>query len=81
MSFNGRWRWYATEEGVHDAYCCESRTRDEVLANAQAEFEPGQRIQIVEAVMSQAQKYEGSDFVPFIRERNHEVLTLPGEQA
>lgn len=69
------WEWRAARLGDNTYGLACGRTRDEVIANALRETVPGEQFEIVEAQMRDARKYEGSDFVPFIRERNHEVLT------
>ena len=67
------WRWYACLPGEEQEYGFESKSREDALAAISAEFGPFKEVKLVEAVMSSAQKYEGADFVPFIRERNHET--------
>ena len=71
----GPWRWYACEDGYNDEYGFESLTREECIAAALRELGPV-TIEITEARFSSAQQYEGCDFVPFVRERNHERLDL-----
>lgn len=68
-----KWRWYACLEGEETEYGFESKSRDEALAEISREFGPFKSVSIVEAQLSTAAKYEGADFVPFIRERNHET--------
>jgi len=69
------WEWWAGIVG-DDCYelagGCSTRERaiTEALRNAGDE----DVIQIVEAQSSSAMKYEGADFVPFVRTRNQEVL-------
>lgn len=73
---NAPWRWYACVEGEHDCYGFESPTREEALAAISREFGPGTVVELIEAKFSTAAKYEGADFVPFIRTKNHEKLTI-----
>lgn len=71
------WRWYAGipgEDNYDLAWDCASR--DEVIREAVRELEPGDTFQIIEARASEAAEHEGSDCVPFLRTRNHEVLTV-----
>jgi len=69
------WRWYACQEGNDDEYGFESKTRDECIAAARSDL--GRVvIEITEARMSTAKRYEGADFVPFVRQRNQERVDL-----
>lgn len=71
----GPWRWYACEEGNHDEYGFESATREECIAAALRDLGPV-AIEITEARFSSDRRYEGSDFVPFVRQRNQERIDL-----
>ena len=66
------WYWKYLDE---DAYGEECASRDAVIAAAEKSASPGEAFEIVEARMSDARKHEGSDFIPFLRSRNHETLT------
>lgn len=69
------WAWSWREEG-DEAYGCERATREDVIADAERELQPGQTYEIIEARMSEAARYEGSDWIPFLRTRNHEVRVV-----
>jgi hypothetical protein len=70
------WAWYW--KGPDDeAYGEECVSRDAVIAAAGKELSPGDTFEIVEARMSEAAEHEGSDFIPFLRSRNDEVLVVP----
>ena len=71
------WSWYAGYPGETYDIVCDAPSRDAVIADALREVSPGERFQIVEARASDAVKFEGSDHVPFLRTRNHEILTAP----
>lgn len=77
------WAWWAGEpsEETYDL-ACEKPTREAAIAEAMRQLNRGEQFRIIEARASTAAKYEGADFVPFMRTRNHEVLTvgprLPG---
>jgi hypothetical protein len=64
-------------EDDDDAYGCEEATREAVIAAAERELEPGARFEIIEARMSTAPRYEGSDWIPLLHTRNHEVRFVP----
>lgn len=70
------WRWWAGEIGA-DTYdlAGDCASREDVIRQACRELKPGEQFQIIEARSSGAIKHEGSDCVPFLRTRNHEVLT------
>lgn len=69
------WSWWA---GVPGEECydlaMDCPTREAAIREALREVRPGDKFQVVEARSSEAAKHEGSDFVPFLRTRNHEVL-------
>ncbi|MCV9907068.1 hypothetical protein OIV19_05465 [Brucella sp. HL-2] len=54
-------------------------TREAAIDQASQQLEIGDQFQIIEARSSDAQKYEGSDFVPFLRTRNHEIVSVWGD--
>lgn len=74
------WTWFAgnLDDDVYDL--AESGTREKVIATAldasTGWLKPGDQFRIVEARSSTAKKYEGSDFVPFLRTRNEEIVTV-----
>jgi hypothetical protein len=70
------WAWYWKHEG-DEGYGEECSSREAVIAAAHREVDPGATFEIVEARMSESLKYEGDDFIPFLRSRNQEVLTAP----
>ncbi len=70
------WKWYACIEGEADECGYESDTREQAVAKIAFDFPAGALIEVMEARFSTAQRYEGSDFVPFIAIRNRETLTL-----
>lgn len=72
------WGWYAGYVGEAYDIACDEPSRDAVLAAARKELKPGEAFQIIEARASDAKKYEGSDFVPFLATRNHETLIAAG---
>lgn len=75
----GNWAWWAGVAGEDEYYlAAEMPTREAAIAEALKNAEPGEIIQIVEARMSSAIKYEGADFVPFTHTRNHEVIGQAG---
>lgn len=53
-------------------------TREAAIERASQQLNVGDQFQIIEARSSDAQKYEGSDFVPFLRTRNHEIVLAFG---
>jgi hypothetical protein len=69
------WEWWAGAIGEYTYDIGNADTREAVIAQALAETVPGEQFQIIEAKSSDAAKYEGADHVPFLRQRNHEVLT------
>ena len=70
------WRWWAGMIGEHTYDLAgDCATREDVIRAALHELTPGERFQIVEARSSEDVRHEGSDCVPFLRTRNHEILT------
>lgn len=77
-----RWAWWAGAIGeVSYDIVAESPTRDACIREACRKLVPGDTFRIVEAQLSQAEKYEGADFVPFIRQRGHEIVTVGPRDA
>lgn len=72
------WSWYAGHIDETYDIACDEPSRDAVIAAARKELKPGEQFQIVEARASDAKRYEGSEHVPFLRTRNHEILTVEG---
>lgn len=70
------WRWWAGHIGEEFYDIAEASSREEVIAAAEREIGPGDTFEIIEARSSEAAKYEGSDFVPFLRTRYHEIHTV-----
>lgn len=70
------WAWY-WKHPDDESYGEECSSREAVIAAAHREVRPGETFEIIEARMSEAVEHEGSDFIPFLRSRNHEVLTAP----
>ncbi len=70
------WTWWAGELEDDVYSLAEGKTRDEVIQEAARQLKPGERFRIVEARASENRKHEGSDMVPFLRTRNHEILTV-----
>lgn len=70
------WRWWAGELGcpVYDL-ASDCPTREAAIQEALASVRIGEKFRIIEARSSEAAEHEGSDFVPFLRTRNEEVLT------
>lgn len=70
------WKWWAGIPGDETFdLALEEPTRDAAIASARAQVEPGTEFEIIEARSSTSRKYWESDFVPFVRTRNHERLT------
>ena len=70
------WRWWAGHPGEHTYDLAgDCATREDAIREAVRELSPGERFQIIEARSSEDVRHEGSDCVPFLRTRNHEVLT------
>lgn len=80
-----KWKWYACREGERDECAFESDTREEAIAAISKDEGPGVVIEVGEAQMSTARKFEGDSPVPFVRMRNWETVelgprpTAPGE--
>lgn len=68
------WTWFAgnLDDDVYDLG--EADSREKVIEVAAGQLSHGQQFRIVEARSSSAQKYEGSDFIPFLRTRNAEIV-------
>ena len=78
------WTWFAgnLDDDVYDL--AEADSREKVIAAAldasTGWLKPGDQLRIVEARSSTAKKYEGSDFVPFLRTRNAEIITVENSE-
>lgn len=72
------WSWWAGELDADNTYdlAAEEKTREAALQVASRQLKRGERFQIIEARSSTDAKYEGADFVPFLRTRNHEIITV-----
>jgi len=70
------WRWWAGALGepCYDL-ASDCATREAAIQEALRNVAVGEQFRIVEARSSEAAKYEGPDLVPFLRTRNHEILT------
>ncbi len=70
------WTWFAgrLDDDVYDL--AQTDIREKVIEEASLQLTPGERFRIIEARSSSAQKYEGSDFIPFLRTRNAEIITV-----
>ncbi len=72
------WKW---RFGYHDgfdtceAYVSDFPNREAAIAAALRETLPGERFHIIEARSSESMKHEQADVIPFLRTRNHEILT------
>lgn len=71
------WRWWAGEldDDVYNL-AVDEPTRDAAISAACRELKAGDRFRIIEARSSTDRRYEGSDFVPFVRTRNAEIVTV-----
>lgn len=73
-----RWQWWAGLVGDVDAEGLyelgEFDTRGAAIAAANREYGPGKSFYVVEARSSEAEIYEGAALVPFLRQRNRELL-------
>lgn len=71
------WGWWAGEldDDVYNL-AGDEPTREAVIKAASSGMKPGDQFRIVEARSSTDQRYEGSDFVPFLRTRNKEIITV-----
>lgn len=74
------WAWY-WKQPDDESYFDECPTREAAIAAASRELEPGEPFEIVEARMSEDRRHEGSDFIPFLRSRNKEQLTVAGASS
>lgn len=70
------WTWFAGEidEDVYDL--AEGDSREKVIEAAMKHLSVGDQFRIIEARSSIAKKYEGSDFIPFLRTRNAEIIEV-----
>lgn len=70
------WAWWAGEIDDDVYALAEGNSREEVIRVASQGMKRGDRFRIVEARSSTDARYEGADFVPFLRIRNFEVVTV-----
>ncbi len=70
------WTWFAGEidEDVYDL--AEEDSREKVIEAAMRHLSVGDQFRIIEARSSTAKKYDGSDFIPFLRTRNAEIIEV-----
>jgi len=70
------WTWHAgnLDDDVYDL--AEEPTRQRVIEVASLYLAEGDQFRIIEARSSTDAKYEGADFVPFLRTRNAEIITV-----
>jgi len=71
------WSWWAGELDA-ETYdlACDVPTREAAIQEASRQLQAGETFQIVEARSSEDRRHEGSDRVPFLRTRNHEIITV-----
>lgn len=69
--------WYAGEvdEFAYDL-ACDEPSREAAINTVVAQLEVGDQFQIIESRSSEAKRYEGDDITPFLRTRNHELITV-----
>lgn len=72
-----RWEWWAGELD-DDTYGLEGAepTRDGLIRKVSRYMKPGDQFRIIEARSSTDRRYDGADFVPFVRTRNAEIITV-----
>ncbi|KAB2738576.1 hypothetical protein F9K90_07810 [Brucella anthropi] len=70
------WTWFAGEVDEDVYELAEENTREKVIEAAMRHLSVGDQFRIIEARSSTAKKYEGSDFVPFLRTRNLEIIEV-----
>ena len=70
------WTWFAGELGEDVYELAEENTREKVIETAMRHLSVGDQFRIIEARSSTAKKYDGSDFVPFLRTRNAEIIEV-----
>lgn len=70
------WTWWAGELDDDTYGLAEGSTREAVILEASRQMKTGQQFRIVEARASEDRRHEGSDCVPFLRTRNHEIITV-----
>ena len=71
------WSWWAGELDA-ETYdlACDVPTREAAVVEASRQLKSGDTFQIIEARSSEDRRHEGSDLVPFLRTRNHEIITV-----
>lgn len=70
------WEWYAGELDDDCYSLANEPSREAVIREASRWMKAGEQFRIIEARASSDMRYEGSDFVPFLRTRNYEVVTV-----
>lgn len=70
------WTWHAgrLDEDVYDL--AQASTREAAIREAASQLEVGEQFRIIEARSSEAEQYEGADFVPFLRTRNAKIVSV-----
>jgi len=76
------WHWWAgvVGEWSYDL-ACETSSRDAAITEALRHASDGDIVQVVEAQMSTAAKYDGHDEIPFVRTRNREIVGVVRDGA
>lgn len=71
------WEWWAGDMD-DDGYALEGacQTKEELIRRVSRYMKTGDQFRIIEARSSTDRRYEGSDFVPFLRTRNKEIITV-----
>jgi hypothetical protein len=71
------WEWWAGDIGEDD-YGLDGAcpTKEELIRRVSRYMKTGDQFRIIEARSSTDRRYEGSDFVPFLRTRNREIITV-----
>ena len=67
------WGWRCLAMKTYDL-ATDCATREDAVREALRNVGPNEVIQVIEAKVSTAKRYEGADFVPFIGTRNHEII-------
>lgn len=70
------WSWWAGEIDADSYALAEAATREAVIQQASSGMKPGDQFCIIKARSSEDRRYEGADMVPFLRTRNHEIITV-----
>ncbi|MBA8822269.1 hypothetical protein BRY73_03050 [Ochrobactrum sp. P6BS-III] len=71
------WEWWAGEldQDVYDLVGG-AKSREDCILEASRQMKSGEKFRIIEARSSSDRRYEGADFVPFLRTRNKEIITV-----